>query len=422
MSLDSILANTNLATLNSTLRASTLLAGTLSNGQDPLATLDPRENTLGVLYILSARFSTPTSTPPPWTAVEQFCQNFIPDHARLAPDRVTSLARGISSACPTPKAAIAPLLDLISRYPYDASYLTTIHATLALACVRTYSYSALLPILATPITNIDLTLSPDLTYSDSLTYHYLGGIAFAALKRWRSACEFFEIALSAPGAVPAALQLEALKKLRLVQLIAYGKIAPLPKYTHTNLPRLFKNTPYSTFVNNYPHNIDTLRDLVHREEPTFSLEKNLGLINQALARAPRWTLKKLTGTYITLSLSDIAKAINLPSEDAVRALLLDMIESSDITAHISTDSVTFSDPTPAVSQSQIDTVLREVQAQSEMLRTLERDMSKNKDYLAKAVKNRDDSSAWSLQVDEEVFAGIGGPSGPVWAEDASGFA
>lgn len=44
-----------------------------------------------------------------------------------------------------------------------------------------------------------------------------------------------------------------------------------------------------------------------------------------MARAPRWVLKKLTSTYVTLHLSDIGRAIKIDSEDEVRALLLSMV-------------------------------------------------------------------------------------------------
>jgi len=77
----------------------------------------------------------------------------------------------------------------------------------------------------TPITIISTTLSPDLHYNDNLIYHYAGGIALAALKHWAEAEEFFEMVVSAPGQVPSAIQLEALKKLVLIQLIAKGRVS-----------------------------------------------------------------------------------------------------------------------------------------------------------------------------------------------------
>ena len=80
------------------------------------------------------------------------------------------------------------------------------------ACVSSLHFASALPVLCYPITAIDTNLS-DLSYNDNLVYHYTGGIALAALKRWSEAEEFFEICVSSPGQVPAAVQLEALKKL-----------------------------------------------------------------------------------------------------------------------------------------------------------------------------------------------------------------
>ena len=78
--------------------------------------------------------------------------------------------------------------------------------------------------LQTPITEIDNSLG-DLHYNDNLVYHYSGGMAFAALKRWEEAEEFFEICVSSPAQVPAAIQLEAYKKLTLIQLISRGTVS-----------------------------------------------------------------------------------------------------------------------------------------------------------------------------------------------------
>ena len=91
------------------------------------------------------------------------------------------------------------------------------------ACVSSLHFTSALSVLCYPITAIDSNLS-DLSYNDNLVYHYTGGIALAALKRWSEAEEFFGICVSSPGQVPAAVQLEALKKLVLVQLISRGKV------------------------------------------------------------------------------------------------------------------------------------------------------------------------------------------------------
>lgn len=51
----------------------------------------------------------------------------------------------------------------------------------------------------------------------------------------------------------------------------------------------------------------------------------MGLLNQALSRAPRWSLKKLTATYLTLGLREIGKAVGIEDEENVRSLILSMV-------------------------------------------------------------------------------------------------
>jgi len=73
----------------------------------------------------------------------------------------------------------------------------------------------------------------------------------------------------------------------------------------------------------------SLRSVNTRDLQSFNLtilqDKNLGLINQALEHAARWSIRKLTGTYLTLHISDIGQAVGIDSEDEVRALILDMV-------------------------------------------------------------------------------------------------
>jgi len=337
----------------------------------------------------------------------------------MAPDRVTLLAKGIvryASKGNNDAWAIEPLYYLVTRYPPDGSYLTTLHPLFVLSCVATRHFTVALPVLQVPITNIDTTLS-DLTYMDNLKYHYIGGIALAALRLWDEAEDFFEICIGSPAVVPSAVQLEALKKLKLVQLISRGKTLGLPRYTHQALSRALKNTPYQTFINAYPRNPEQLHKVMEENRQLFASERNFGLIVQAIRRAPRWMLKKLTATYLTLGIADIAKAIKVESEAEVRNLLLNMIEANDIGARISADgTVTFFDATPEYSKEDLARLLQDIQNQGEHLSHLEREMSKDKEYLKKALKQKDDSG-WAGPLDDDLFAGQGGGhGGPGWVD------
>ncbi|KAI0633148.1 hypothetical protein C8Q77DRAFT_1058791 [Trametes polyzona] len=364
----------------------TILASTLASGQDPLSVLDPQRNTLGYLYILSARLHSLSAQTPTLTVIENFCSLFDPVQARLAPERVTLIAKGIvrvSESSNNTKYALAPLYSLVTRYPPHLSYLTTLHAIFVKTCVATGYFTTALPVLAVPITSVDTALS-DLHYNDNLVYHYSGGMALAALKRWREAEEFFEICVSAPAQVPAALQLEAYKKLVLVQLIQYGETSATPKYTHPALARLLKSSPYGAFIKMYPAQSSALRGLVTKEQEQFTQDRNLGLINQAIDRAPVWLIKKLTATYLTLGLADIGKEVGIEGEEDVRSIILSMIDAGEINATISADNtVTFADVVPKFSKEDLDRILVQAQEHNRALLEVERAVNASKEYLTK---------------------------------------
>jgi len=63
-------------------------------------------------------------------------------------------------------------------------------------------------------------------------------------------------------------------------------------------------------------------EIYDKERQVFQPDRNVGLIQQPALRAPRWVLKKLMGTYVTLHLSDIGKVVK---EEEVRGLLLSMV-------------------------------------------------------------------------------------------------
>ena len=70
-------------------------------------------------------------------------------------------------------------------------------------------------------------------------------------------------------------------------------------------------------------------------------DKTLGLLQQALERAPRWQIKKLTGTYLTLSLAEIGNAVRITDEETVRDTILSMVRRSTcIMEHLSADNST----------------------------------------------------------------------------------
>jgi len=109
--------------------------------------------------------------------------------------------------------------------------------------------------------------------------------------------------------------------------------------------------------------------------------------------------------------------VGIADVNEVKSLILSMIESSEISAEISIDgTVAFSDPPVEFDKAEVDRVLAQAQLQDGLLMRLEKEMERNREYLTKAVKGKEDT-AWGSAMDEDSAFGDR-PSGN-WIEDMS---
>ena len=123
---------------------------------------------------------------------------------------------------------------------------------------------------------------------------------------------------------PAALQLEALKKLTLIQLISTGSARPIPRYSPPLLSRMMRGGAYAALANAFPDPV-RLKEVVESQSGVFEKDRNVGLVRIVCEKAPRWILRKLTDTYATLHLGEVASATGLDGEEAARQLVLSMV-------------------------------------------------------------------------------------------------
>ncbi|KAH7105223.1 hypothetical protein BKA62DRAFT_767472 [Auriculariales sp. MPI-PUGE-AT-0066] len=332
--------------------ADTVLAAPSGGGQDPLAILNPTQHTIAYLYILPASVHIP--------AIEAFCKLAQGHALRLAPDAVNRFSSSFTALAyegNNIREAVGPLRDLLFRYPETLAHLTPLHAIFLRACVKAQYYTFALPVL--------------------------------------EAEELFEIVVSSPAQhTPSALQLDALNKLSLIQLMTYGKasscsLLPTPKYTHPLLLRIFKAGPYSALAKTYPGTTtQSLTNVAEKEQKTWAQDDNTGLVKQVLDRAPRWQVRKLTDTYVTLSLPEIGKAVNIESEAEIRALVISMIEAREIHATLSAEgTVTFHDTPVTFSKEGIDRLLHDAQQHARLVAEFDRELERSRDFLQRAANN-----------------------------------
>ncbi|GMF24714.1 unnamed protein product [Phytophthora fragariaefolia] len=178
------------------------------------------------------------------------------------------------------------------------------------------------------------------TSVDFLGYAYYGGLLYLGEKRYQNALDFFQLAITAPALSLSAFVIEAYKKLILVTLILRGENVILPKYTPYVVARNVDNhcTPYldlaSAFV--VEKDLAAVQEVVAKHEELFIQEGNFGLVKQVVQAFKQRKLLRLTRTYATIELTEIATTAGMSSSDAVAAekMLLTLISNGQMDAVI----------------------------------------------------------------------------------------
>lgn len=203
-------------------------------------------------------------------------------------------------------------------------------------CLLSKCYYAAAPILQQQLWTVDKDAT-SVTPRDLLLYHYYAGMIETGLKRFRSAVQFYTLAVSAPTHVLNAIMQEAYKKCLLCSLIDVGEPPSLPKYTSSTITRPIKSqlSAYSEFAEAFAAGKpEELRACLQKHQAAFAADNNLGLAKQCLPALMRKQIRSLTETYLTLSLSAIAEMVGLPDAAAAEKEVGAMIMTDEICAKI----------------------------------------------------------------------------------------
>ncbi|URD91285.1 COP9 signalosome complex subunit, partial [Musa troglodytarum] len=115
------------------------------------------------------------------------------------------------------------------------------------------------------------------------------------------------------------------------------QVPPFPKYTSSTAQRnLKKHTqPYIDLANCYA--IGTFSELgvcIQTNLEKFQSDSNVGLVKQVLSSLYKRNIQRLTQTYLTLSLQDVANAAQLKTPNDAEMHVLQMIQDGETSASI----------------------------------------------------------------------------------------
>lgn len=220
----------------------------------------------------------------------------------------------------------------IEKIQLMESQLTPLHADLCQLCLCSKLFKPALHFLDIDITTIAAAEDQqDSTTRYFLLYYYYGGMIYTAVKNYDRALYYFEVAISTPATAMSHIMLESYKKYILVSLILRGKQITIPKYSPQVIGRFIKplSVQYHDLSNVYVNSgsPEAVRAVITKYQDTFIQDNNMGLVKQVLSTLYKKKIQRLTKTFLTLSLSDVASRASLSSPAEAEKYIFNMVRN-----------------------------------------------------------------------------------------------
>ncbi|KAF7825257.1 COP9 signalosome complex subunit 3 [Senna tora] len=225
------------------------------------------------------------------------------------------------------------------------------------------------------------------------------GMVCIGQKNYQKALELLHNVVTAPMSTINAIAVEAYKKYVLVSLIHHGQFSTsLPKYASSVAERNLKNLclTYIELANTYrTGKLFELEANVQTNTEKFETDNNLGLVKQVVSSMYKRNIRRLTQTYLTLSLQDIANMVQLNSPKEAEMHVLQMvIQDGEIYATINQKDgmVRFLEDPEQYKTCQMierfDSSMQRIMGLSRKLSLVEERLKCDQAYLSKAGKER----------------------------------
>lgn len=104
----------------------------------------------------------------------------------------------------------------------------------------------------------------------------------------------------------------------------------IPKYTSPIVHRFIKplSQPYLDLANVFASNNSLeLNTILNKHTEVFTRDQNMGLVKQVASVLYKKNIQRLTKTFLTLSLSDVASRVGLPGPADAEKYILHMVRN-----------------------------------------------------------------------------------------------
>lgn len=386
-------------------KSSEVLGKNVAHLDTVLATLQPAAHSLGVLAVLCIRLQNTTHADQNIDTLHATVAEFITvcseEQIKYAPDMMAELCGSFADLLVAGNCAmrgIEVLSTAIAKTQESSLHLTTIHAHLLHLCLVSKCFKPALKFMDVDIMDISKERNNyDVKYF--LLYYYYGGMIYTAIKKYERAQYFFHVCITTPALAVSHIMLEGFKKYILVSLILEGKIGKIPKYASLVVTRFIKplSQVYWDLGNAFQTNCpDKLSQVINKNQETFVRDQNLGLVKQCMCALYKKNIQRLTKTFLTLSLADVANRVQLSSPQEAQKYILNMIEDGEIHAAINQRDgmVVFLDNPEKYNSpqmmTQLDKEMKLVMEVERRLQCMEEEILVNPQYVQKVLGPQED--------------------------------
>lgn len=178
-----------------------------------------------------------------------------------------------------------------------------------------------------------------LTGTDVHVFYHYSALTFIGVKDYRAAIQCCRLALAVPAPSPGyffEVSTCTFKLYILLNLLVFGTVPPGLKFSSYQISRLRKNaSEYMELAHAYERrDRKRVEQVFISSREYFEKQGHLGLVKQVLAALSKELIARLTNSFVTMKISDVAWRGGLPNETAAHAILIDMIRDGKINASI----------------------------------------------------------------------------------------
>lgn len=321
----------------------------ISNLQAVHSTLNPSDNFLAYMSTLHASLASLEHDSPHvpilLTAFRNVVHQSDPSWARAVAERWVGSARHAARlAIETSGASRALSLVQTMRLASDklcveADELVPTHADFLALCLHAKYYRVAADWIRRQRRLYVDPFRSKLQGSDvHLIYHY-STLVLIGVKDFRGALQTSRLAFAVPVSSPGTFFSVATQTYRLfilLHVLATGKNPATLKFMSYQGSSLRKAaSEYIELASAYEkYDMEKMRQLIESNRDAYKKHGNFGIVKQLFESFLKRLVSRLSDCYVTMTLNDVADKVGLNSEENAHRLLMEMIESRQLSALI----------------------------------------------------------------------------------------